>query len=378
MWCDKLCRGSIRHLLVECPNVKQFRDVLVRDGLLSGLSIFKNNGFFLSSYETDTVCLLSPPRTLKALNSFVDCTSGSMGLFGSFRKKPSDPFQAAVEQQRRRTPAGTLRSRQSESAYRRNADYFHGGGPFAWQEGPHEHPYEQPGFGFYSGENLSAAGPQIQETKRSLSEDDGFRDAQQGFLPGSLGPDLPFSPHWRYPGPTTRPIGWNEAGYDTESPLWIDPEPHVGTRPWDWPYHGPEEEFLHSESHYFNPYRPSTREPLMARRSSLSGRALPARNSPFNMSSNRERPVLDTFRPSNPYAPDRSFNRNFVQDRSHTWNPLGRRNGSPFSGSRPPPHPPGSYERLRPLHLQRGDSGAGNGGGRGGRSSSRLGEVRYP
>ena len=311
-----------------------------------------------------------------------------MGLFGSSKKKTSDPFQAAVEQQRKRTSAGTLRSRRSESAYHRNADCFRRGGPLPWQEGTSEHPYAQPGFGFYSGENLVLPRAHVQTTNGSSSMDDGPKNAQFGLLHDLFGNNLPLPPHPSYPESTGQ-NSWDLPGYDAKYPPWTDPDSWIGASPPGLPYHSPEEEFLRQESHYLHPYNPRTRELVMGRPSSSRGHSVPARTSPFNALSHRERPGLDTFRPFNnshvasPYESDQSLHRFAPQASAPIWkwNPSRGRRGNSLSNSRtadaPPPRPPGSYERLRPLHLQHGNSPAESGRDRRG-STSWLGELRCP
>ena len=311
-----------------------------------------------------------------------------MGLFGTSKKKSRHSFQAAVEQHQGRAPAATLRARQSESAYRRNADYFRGGSPSPWQEGTHEHPYKQPGFGFYSGENLAAARPHAQEAKRSLSLDDGFKNTQEGFLSGpSSEARLPFS----LPQMSAGSSCWDGAGYDADCPPWMDLGPWADAEPWDssyrsLPYHAPEEQIRCSNSPYFDLYEPRTRAPPILDRSVSNGRRFTTCSPPFHRSTAPGRPAFDTFRPlhstrtPNPYTPDQGFRQDAPLGQVPTWNGSGGRSDRPFShqatASRPPSRRPGSYERLKPPHLQRGNSAAGSGTGTRS-SSSRLGDVRF-
>lgn len=299
-----------------------------------------------------------------------------MGLFGN-SKKSNDAFQAAVEKHQRRTPTATLRARQSESASRRNADHFHCRRPFPWQEGAHEHPYKQPGFGFYSGENLAAAQPRAQETKRSLSFDDGFGNIHGGPSPGPSREGLPFPPLPMSAGTSC----WDGAGHDADCPPWMDHGARADAAPWDSSYQGlpycaPEEQMLRPNGPLFDLYEPRTRTRPMDSPVTPNGRRFTTRSPPFNTSAAPERLHFDPLHPfrnthmPNPYTPSQGFRQDAALGRYPSWNGYSGGGGGggggdrPFSrattADQPPPRPPGSYERLRPPHLQRGNSVAGS------------------
>jgi hypothetical protein len=302
-----------------------------------------------------------------------------MGLFGSSRKKTRGPFQAPVEQQRRRNPTAMFGDRRSESARQRNAHYFRPGDPSAWQKNANEHPYGQPGFGFYSGENLAAGRPQQPGPRESMSVDDGFRNTPPGLFSDPFERDLPCSPYWGYPGPS---FGRREAGHATEPP-WLDPDDWNGLGARDSLYAGPEEPSLYPRDGGLGNYIPNTIISPIGRSIPTVSRRFPPRSAPLNMSRYPDQPIFDQFRPfrdspvPNPYtAPP--FNRNVSSDRHPPWSPFADRTMDPFQRMRTsnvPTHPPGSYERLRPAHLERGNSRAGSRGGT--RSSSLyMGEIR--
>lgn len=260
--------------------------------------------------------------------------------------KPHDPFQAAVEQQRRRAPAARHRERQSESSRQLSAEYLRHGGPSAWDNSPNVHPYGQPGFGFYSGENLAAGRQRQREPKRSMSVDEDFRGIPHQFWSEPLAPDLPFSPYQGFSGPSFGGRGECDAGGTPR----FDLDPWTGLALAASPYSGPEQELLYPD-HVL-----STRMPHLGGSMSSGGQWFLPRSIPPGLPTYRERPIFDNFRPfsdspvPNPYiAP--ILNRNTPSDRPPPWNPL--------SGMRTPSRPvrpPGSYERLRPPHLQRGNS----------------------
>jgi hypothetical protein len=301
-----------------------------------------------------------------------------MGLFGSSRKKTRDPFQAAVEQQRRRNPTEMYGDRRSEPARERNAHYLGSGDASAWRENANEHPYGQPGFGFYSGENLAAGRPRQPGPRKYTSADDGFRSTPRGLFSDPFERDLPCSPYRGYSGPS---CGRREAGHAT-GPLWLDRDHWNGLGVRDSPYAGPEEPFLRRGDHDLDNYIASTMIPSLGRSLSTNDRRFPPRSSPLNMSRYPDQPVFDQFRPfrssanPNPYAPP--LNRNVSSNRHPPWSAFGDRTMDPFLCTRTsngPTRPPGSYERLRPPHSQSGNSRAGS--RRGNRSSSsNLGEMR--
>jgi hypothetical protein len=304
-----------------------------------------------------------------------------MGFFGSSRKKIRDPLQAVIEQQQRRNPAARFTERQSEPARQHNEDYIRERRPFEWNDSANGHPYEQPGFGFYSGENLAAGRARQQERKKPMSADGGFKNAQHGYVSNPLEEDVfLFSPRPSYPGPSL----WEEGGCDAASPESLHCDPWAGTRPWDWPPEGPAQRYLRPPSLNFNDYRPSTMMNPPGRAISVTTRQTPRQSTQFNIPPyNNPRPVFDSYRTFShtpgptPYTAP-LFNTSVPSDRIPIWSDSRTHIGSPYLGSRMsngPPRPHGSYERLRPPHLQRGGSRAG--GGRGTHSSSsRIGEIR--
>lgn len=289
-----------------------------------------------------------------------------MGLFSSSRKKTRGPFQAAVEEQQRGNHAARFRDRQSESVRQRSAEYLRHGGPFGWHESANGHPYEQPGFGFYSGGNLAASRQRQQEPRRSVVADEGFGNIPPECSSDPLGPHLPFSPHQGYPGP-----GFGtHYGYDAGGPPWPGLDRWTGPGLWDPPYIRPEEPFLYPPHHDFDAYPLSTRLPPLRSLSSVrpsTGQRFVPRSRPLDTPTDPERPILDEFRPSrnlpmpNPHLPP-VLNRDTPSHHpSPTWNAFADRAPRQFPGTRaanrPPPRPPGSYERLRPPHLQPGGVG---------------------
>ncbi len=295
-----------------------------------------------------------------------------MGLFGSSRKKPRDSFHAAVEQHRRRAPTAMLRERESESLRQRNAGYFRSGGPFAWQESTDPHPYGQPAFGFYSGENLAAGRPRQQHPKRSRSVDEEFRNTPYAFPLDPAARDLPFSPKNGHLGPSSA-AGWSPW-------LGLDPRAALGR---DFlPYNRPEEQSRYLEYPEFDEYAPTSRMAPLSRSMSANGRRLAPQSTSLGTSTYPDRPIFDRFRPfnsspvPNPYGAS-MFNRDIPSHNHPTWNGFADRRKDPFSGlgrANRPARPPGSYERLRPPHLQPGNNRAESGRGTYS-SSSGIGET---
>jgi hypothetical protein len=262
-----------------------------------------------------------------------------MGLFGSARKKPHDPFQAAVGQQRRRGLATRLRGRQPEQSR-------------LWHECDHGlmvHPYRQPAFGFYSGENLAASRRQRQGGPRHSIKTDGSlgeRTPKSGSEPLATG--LPFPPH-RFnsaPGFEYREIG---------GPPLQDLDLYPGLRPPVAPYRSPDGQLLYPD-HYCAGAVPGTMALPLGRTTTSSDTRYP------------DRPIFDGFRPfpsspvPNPYT--NSANCDTHLYRYPAWGSCPGGIIHPFSGGRPPgvpPRPPGSYERLRPPHLQLGNGQARSG-----------------
>jgi hypothetical protein len=284
-----------------------------------------------------------------------------MGLFGSSRKKPRDQFQASVEHQRKRTPAGRSREMQAELSRQYKADLFRQANPFPSQENSQQHPYQRPGFGFYSGENLAAAKSRQRAAKRSVSLDAGVQN-----VPGG------------YAGQTM----WEEDGFSGNSTPWQDPTGWNDPDVWETAYYGQEAPFGYSASYDFN--GPGQYRSLYPLDNSVFGGGRPFSATPFNTPTYPEPPIFDSFRPfneprgTNPYAASPLFNSPNRTQGHPIWDGLGGRIGSPFPSSPRrnwPPRPPGSYERLRPPHLRRGSSGAGA-GGLSRSSSSRMGEMR--
>lgn len=301
-----------------------------------------------------------------------------MGLFGSSRKKPRDTFQAAVEQQRRRTPAAGHRQRQSQSVRRRNAEPSHHYSSFPWHESTNAYPYEQPGFGFYSGENLAAGRPRQQDPQRSMSADEGYGNIPPGFFSDPSGRDFPFLPYLGYPGPNFGGREERNAGNIS----WLDIDAWSGSRLRSSPYTGPGEHFLHPEKDNFLDYLPNTRMPPLGRSMSSNSRQYRPRSSPWDppmypkYPAYLDRPIFDSVRPfrdeplPDPYTAPVPY-WNGLPDRQIGVNPFTNRPVGPIPGTgtaNRQPRPPGSYERLRPPHLQPGNSRAGS--RRGYRSSS--------
>ena len=285
-----------------------------------------------------------------------------MGLFGS-KKKPRDPFEAAVEQQRRRSSAKSFGQRQS-SSHQRSTDYCGYGGPSAWHKSTNVHPYRQPGFGFYSGENL-AGRPRHSEQRRSVSVDEGSRVLPPGFRSTSLGRDLPFSPNRWSPEPDFRGRDRGRAG---GSP-WLYLDPWTGLASVDSPYAGPEEQFIYPHRPNCDAYVPGARMPPLRRSVSSNSRLFAPPYIPSDFSTYSENPNYAPFRPfSDPAVPEPYVvpmsNRDVNFDRHLALDPLTDRRMDPLPDMRAtgrPPRPHGSYERLRPPHLQRGTSRAGSG-----------------
>jgi hypothetical protein len=289
-----------------------------------------------------------------------------MGLFGRPRKKPSDPFRTTVEQQSKRTLAARLRASQSESARQRSARYFLGNGLSAWPGNTREHPYQQPGFGFYSGEHLASGRPRQGEPKRYLSVDESVRNAQQGSSSELYDRDLSFSPHHRYPGAGF----WNRDVCNFADPPFVDRDPLTGLDPRNSSCHVPEEQFLFPDRYNSNSYGLNPRMSPLGRPKPRDGRHFPSRDPPFNMAMFADCSVFDGLRPFNNLSMTSShtaptYYRDIPSERYPNWSVPGRQTRDPESVTRAAygsPRPPGSYERLRPPHMQRI-------GGRGGSAS---------
>lgn len=282
-----------------------------------------------------------------------------MGLFGSSRKKAHDPFQDAIEHHQRGKPAPRSRERQWESARQRTADHSHCDRSLAWHEGSNEHPYKQPGFGFYSGENLTASTPWQREPTRTMGVGGGYGIMPPRIYSDPLMWDPLASPHQGCPWPSFH----DGDGYDAGGPPWRDPDPLTGSWWWDSPYTDPEEPL---------PYRDCG---LLARVPPLGG-PLSSDSRPFLPRSvppegwmypeYPERPSIDHLRPCNneptPYFhAARSFTGNVPFDCDCAFNQCRDHAVDTFSGIGAPnrsPRPPGSYERLRPPHLEQGRDGA--------------------
>lgn len=302
-----------------------------------------------------------------------------MGFFGSSRKKPRDPFHATVDQYRRRTPATRLTEIRSGQARHLSTEYYGGGGPASLQDGPISHPYGQPGFGFYSGENLTAHKPRQQEPRRSLSMDVGFNSTPQGVFSDQFGRDLPYTQSQEFLGPAYK----NNWEYDAERLPWLDINPWTESEmryedPYKGQYERPQEQykqFTHPTRHDVSDHLPRTRASPLDRSTSMNRRWLPPQR-------HHQRPVFDQFRPfgsspvPNPYTAPVS-DLNFSMHCHPSWNAYANRTFDPFPGMRtvnPPSRPPGSYERLRPPHLQQANSRTGSGRGTSS-SSSRMGDF---
>jgi hypothetical protein len=320
------------------------------------LSAFPYKSYFCSCEPTYFPLFYAVPQARQPHRFRNYSTSYKMGLFGSSRKKPYNPFQAAAEQQRQQGLATRVRQRQPESSHLRPG----------WDKSPIVHPYGQPGFGFYSGENLAAGSrPRQREPSQPTSVDDGLRGRPPQPWSGPLSPGPPFPPHQVYPAPSFENC---EAGC---LPL-VDLDAWAALRPPASPYRGPEEQLLVHPDHYFADYVPGTRVLPLSSSTSSGAPHFPPRNIPLDASRYRERPIFDGLRPfrnspvPNPYiALDPS--RNGPPHRHPAWNPFP--DGIvPMRAPGTPARPPGSYERLRPPHLQLGNGRAGGGGGT--RSSS--------
>jgi hypothetical protein len=290
-----------------------------------------------------------------------------MGLFGGPRKKPSDPFRAAVEQQSKRTLAARLRASQSESARQRSAHYFRGNGLSAWPGNTREHPYQQPGFGFYSGEQLASGRPGEGEPKRYLSVDEGVRNAQQGSSSELYGRDLSFSPHHRHPGAGF----WNGDVCNFADPPFVDRDPWTGLDPRNSPYHVPEEQLLFPDRYDSNSYGLYARMSPLGRPRPRNGRHFPSRDPPFNTAMFADGPVFDGLRPFNNLSMPSShtaptYYRDIPSERYPTWSASGRHPRDPEPVTRAAygsPRLPRSYERLRPPRMQRRGGRAGSASG---------------
>ncbi|ERF73371.1 hypothetical protein EPUS_07205 [Endocarpon pusillum Z07020] len=289
-----------------------------------------------------------------------------MGFFGSSRKKARDPFQAAVEQHQRGASSARLRGRQSGSA-RHDV-------PFAWCDSDNVHPYGQPGFGFYSGENLAAGTSLRTEPKRPRSVDEDFRDMGPRYPIDSWGAGLPFSTYQSYPRPSSKNIYARDIPY-----LELGPRAQIGPR--DLPYTGSEElrPYLGGGGrNEFAQPEPTSMAPL-GRLLPCDGDLFSPRRTPLDLSASAERPIFDHFpqfrrSPTPNRYPIPNFNANLPLNGSQAWDSYADRVADPISGAWTnswPSHPPGSYERLRPPHLQPGNSGGG--GTRS--SSSNIGQV---
>ena len=284
-----------------------------------------------------------------------------MGFFGSSRKKARDPFQAAVEQHQRGASSARLRGRQSGSA-RHDV-------PFAWCDSDNVHPYGQPGFGFYSGENLAAGTSLRTEPRKPRSVDEDFRDMGPRYPIDSWGADLPFSTYQSY----LRPSSKNRYARDIPY-LELSPGAQIGPR--DLPYTGSEELCPYLGCGGSNDFAPSTSMAPLGRLLPSNGELFSPRRTPLDLSTCAERPIFDHF-PQSRRSPTRNrypipnSNSNLPLNYSPAWDPYADRAMEPISGvwtNSWPPHPPGSYERLRPLHLQPGNS-------RGGGTRSNIGQV---
>jgi hypothetical protein len=267
-----------------------------------------------------------------------------MGLFGSARKKPHDQFQAAVEQQRRRGLANRLGGRQPEPSRLRHR----------WDNSPIVHPYGQPGFGFYSGENVAASSRQRQGgPRRSISFDEGLGEIPPQSRSEPLATGLLYPPHRAYSAPGS---GYQRGGGASlqDLDLWAALRPPASP-----PYRGPEGQLLYPD-HYFADAVPGTMVPPLSRTTTSSGA----------LSRYPDQPIFDNFRPfpnspgPNPYT-NPVPNRDAMVRRYPAWNSCpGGIIIHPLSGMRAPgvpPRPPGSYERLRPPYLQLGNGQAGSG-----------------
>lgn len=272
-----------------------------------------------------------------------------MGFFGSSKKKARDPFQAAVEQHQRGASSARLRGRQSGSA-RHNV-------PFAWCDGDNVHPYGQPGFGFYSGENLAAGTSLRTEQKKARSVDEDFRDMGPRYPVDSWGADIPFSTYQSYPRPSSK----NRYARDVP---YLELGPRAQTGPGDLLYTGSDELHPYLGCGGPNNFAPSTSMAPLSRFLPSNGELFSPRRTPLDPSACAERPIFHHFpqfrRSPTPYRyPVPNFNANQPLNCSLAWDPYAERAADPISGAWTnswPPHPPGSYERLRPPHLQPGNS----------------------
>lgn len=272
-----------------------------------------------------------------------------MGFFGSSRKQARDPFQPAVEQHKRRASSARFRERQSGPA---RHDM-----PFAWCDSDNAHPYGQPGFGFYSGENLAAGLPRRTEPTRPLSVDESFQGMGPGYPIDSWATGLAFSPHQSYPKPSFK------SSYARDIP-YFDLGLRMRTGPRDLHYNVPEEFCSYPGCGSCNDFVPSTS-------STPLGKLLPFNYGEMfrSRAACAERPIFDHFPPSRKSPtpkryPIPEFHSHMPTKYSPGRDPYANRTVDPISDARTnswPPHPPGSYERLRPPHLQRENGRSGSG-----------------
>ncbi|KAF7511723.1 hypothetical protein GJ744_003454 [Endocarpon pusillum] len=288
-----------------------------------------------------------------------------MGFFGSSRKKARDPFQAAVEQhQRGASSSARLRGRQPGSARHDVSS--------AWCHSDNVHPYGQPGFGFYSGENLAAATSLRSEPRKPRSVDEDSIDMGPRYPVDSWGADIPFPTYQSYPRPSSKNIYARDIPY-----IELGPRAQIGPR--DLPYSGSEEFRLYLGGGGRNDFAPSTSMASLGRLLPSNGELFSPRRTPLDLSAYAERPIFDHFSqfrrsPMPNRYPIPNFNANLPPNCSPARDPYADRAADPISGGWTnswPPHPPGSYERLRPPHLQPGNSRGG--GARS--SSSNIGQV---
>lgn len=278
--------------------------------------------------------------------------SAVMGLFGSSRRKTRDPFQASVEQHRRRASGATFGEMQTGATSRRNLQFQRHFGSSGY-----EHPYMQPGLGFYSGENLLADRRRKRGQERALSVDEYlFRNTPRD-CPDALMHEVPCSSYQRCEtGPC---LGIAEQCSGGASPR-LDFDLCGNSEARHSPYDRRDEHFLYPAHHHVcDDYLPST----MRRR-----RPVPATNPEFQprrfssgiSNPRRDCPTFEWMRSfrspptTNAYLAPR-FSRNVPLDSPRQWNAFARRTFDPWNG---PPHAPGSYERLRPPHLRQENSRA--------------------
>ncbi len=202
-----------------------------------------------------------------------------------------------------------------------------------------------------------------------MSVDEHFLGMAPGYPIDSWDANLASSPYQNYPIPSF------ERGYAKDIP-YLDLGPRMRIGPGDLPYTGPEEFCPDLGYGGRNDFGPSTSMVPRSRLLPSNGEPFCSRRTPFGPSACVERPIFDHFSPfrksptPNRY-PIPEFHSHVPPNCSPAWDPYADRTMDPISGARTniwAPHPPGSYERLRPPHLQQGSSRAGS--GRGARSSS--------